>query len=401
VSKKSLISLSFGSFAIGMTEFTMMGVLPDVAQSIGADIPTAGNFISLYALGVVIGAPLLVLFSTKYPQKQVLLFLMGLFVVFNGLFTLMPSYELMIFTRFLAGLPHGAFFGVATVVGAGLAEKGKEAQAISIIFTGMTIANLLGVPLGTYIGHHFSWRFTYIAITLCGVVTMWAIKQWLPVIAHTTKGFLFHQLNYFKTGKAWVIILMVSIGTGGMFAWMSYIAPLMTDVAHLPADRVPYIMILVGLGMVVGNIVGGKIADNMTPIYALMISLAVMGTCLAIVFFTTHLGGWLCYFMTFITGAAAFCIGSPIQIILIQSAKGAETMAAAGGQASFNIGNTLGAYLGGLPIVYGLGYEYASFVGICLASSGMIIAFCYWYFYVRTIAPTGNTPTHEGVLIRE
>jgi DHA1 family arabinose polymer transporter-like MFS transporter len=371
--KKSLISLAFGSFAIGMTEFTMMGILPDIAKDLSVDIPTAGHLIAIYALGVVIGAPILVLFTSKYPPKKVLLSLMLLFLVFHVLFTLAPDYYSLMFTRFMSGLPHGAFFGVGSVVATRLADKGKEAQSIAIMFTGMTIANLIGVPLGTYIGHAYSWRWTYLFVTLCGAATMAAIYFWLPSMKASFKGNAFKQLDYFKKPLAWILIAMISIGTGGLFAWMSYIAPLMTEVAHLESGRVPFIMVLVGLGMVFGNILGGKLADNTSPIKASIICFTSMAVCLVLVYFTIHLPG-MAYFWAFTTGLISFTLGSPLQMVLINSAKGFETIAAAGGQASFNLGNTFGAYFGGLPIAAGFAYNSPLLVGIGMALSGAFIA---------------------------
>jgi DHA1 family arabinose polymer transporter-like MFS transporter len=371
--KKSLISLAFGSFAIGMTEFTMMGILPDIAKDLSVDIPTAGHLIAIYALGVVVGAPILVLFTSKYPPKNVLLSLMFLFLVFHILFTLAPEYYSLMVARFMSGLPHGAFFGVGSVVATRLADKGKEAQSIAIMFTGMTIANLLGVPLGTYIGHNYSWRWTYLFVTLCGAATMAAIYFWLPALKASFKGNALKQLDYFKKPLAWILIAMISIGTGGLFAWMSYIAPLMTEVAHLEPGRVTFIMILVGLGMVFGNILGGKLADNTSPIKASAICFATMALCLVLVYFTIHLPG-MAYFWAFTTGLISFTLGSPLQMVLINSAKGFETIAAAGGQASFNLGNTFGAYFGGLPIAAGFAYNSPLLVGVGMAISGALIA---------------------------
>ncbi len=371
--KKSLVSLAFGSFAIGMTEFTMMGILPDIAKDLAVEIPTAGHLIAIYALGVVVGAPILVLFSSKFPPKKVLLFLMFLFLVFNGLFTIAPEYYSLMLTRFLSGLPHGAFFGVGSVVATRLADKGKEAQSIAVMFTGMTIANLIGVPLGTYIGHNYSWRLTYLFVSLCGAATMAAIYFWLPALGTQFKGNVFKQLDYFKSSLAWILIAMISIGTGGLFAWMSYIAPLMTEVAHLDPARVPFIMVLVGLGMVFGNLLGGKLADSTTPIKASIICFTAMAICLVLVYFTIEIPG-MAYFWAFTTGMISFTLGSPLQMVLINSAKGYETIAAAGGQASFNLGNTFGAYFGGLPIVAGFAYNSPLLVGIGMALSGALIA---------------------------
>ena len=190
---KGLLALAFGGMAIGMTEFTMMGILPDIAQDLEVSIPKAANLIALYALGVVVGAPTLILFSNKYPPKTMLMILMLMFILFNGLFSIAPSYSTLSISRFAAGLPHGAFFGVGSVVATNLAKKGKEAQAIAIMFTGMTLANLIGVPIGTYVGHNFSWRITYGIISLLGLITFFALLFWMPKVHQKSKTNLFHS----------------------------------------------------------------------------------------------------------------------------------------------------------------------------------------------------------------
>ena len=371
--QKSLLALAMGGLAIGMTEFTMMGVLEDFANDLNISIPTAGNFISMYAMGVMVGAPTLIMATSKYSPKKVLIFFMLLFTIFNALFVVAPSYNTLMIARFMSGLPHGAFFGVGSVVAAQLATKGKEAQAISIMFAGLTFANLVGVPLGTKLGQVFSWRLTFGIISSLGLFTMLAISLWVPNLKNTNKGSLTEQLSFFKKWEAWVLILMISIGTSGLFAWISYISPLMTNVADLPKAKVPIIMTLIGLGMFVGNFIGGKLADTMSPNKAAIISFSAMALCLVVVYFTSH-NEIMAYVMSFITGLIAFTIGSPIQMMLIKNGKGSETLAAAAGQASFNVGNALGAFLGGIPIAMGLGYNSQLWVGFIMASVGAIIA---------------------------
>ncbi|WDF70246.1 MFS transporter [Sphingobacterium oryzagri] len=379
---KALIALALGGLAIGMTEFTMMGILPDIARDLEMDIPTASNLIALYALGVVVGAPTLVAFTSNYSPQRVLLFLMLLFFIFNGIFAIAPDKFLLLTSRFIAGLPHGAFFGVGSVVAARLAKPGKEAQAISMMFTGMTIANLAGVPLGTYVGHHFSWRITYGVISVLGLVTFLAIYFWMPKIEANKDNKIMKQIGYFARWDAWLMVAVIAIGTGGLFAWISYIAPLVTEVSKLDPDRVPLIMVLIGLGMFFGNIIGGKLSDTISPSKAAILSFSAMSICLVIVFFTAHITA-LAYPMAFITGMISFSIGSPLQMMLINNAKGAETFAAAAGQASFNIGNTLGAYLGAIPISLGFAYNYPSLIGVGMAAIGAVLAYIFLVKVVR------------------
>ena len=378
--KKGLLALALGGLAIGMTEFTMMGILPDIAKDINVQIPEAAHLIALYALGVFVGAPILVLITSKYPPKKVLILLMLVFFVFNGLFAFAPNHWSMQIARFLSGLPHGAFFGVGSVVAAKMAPKGKEAQYISIMFTGMTVANLLGVPLGTYIGHNFSWRITYTIVCCLGLVTAAALYFWLPNIPADTSKAIAKQLSYFKKKEAWILVVLISIGTGGLFAWISYIAPLVTNVSGLPAGKVPFIMILVGLGMFFGNLIGGKLADSISPTKAAMICFGSMAVCLILVYFTSTIE-WTAYPMAFITGLVSFTIGSPIQMMLIRTAHGSETLAAAAGQASFNMGNTIGAFFGGIPITMGYAYNTPVLVGCGLAVMGVLIT----YYFYKTI----------------
>lgn len=378
---KGLIALAFGGLAIGMTEFTMMGILQDIAKDQNIEIPQAGHFIALYALGVVVGAPLLTIAMGKMNPKKTLMWLMILFTIFNALFTIAPEYYTLSISRFLAGLPHGAFFGVGSVVASQLAQKGKEAQAISIMFTGMTLANLAGVPLGTYIGHHYSWRITYGIITLLGLATYLAIYLWLPKMDNGLSGNMVKQLNYFKQWKAWLIVAIISIGTGGLFSWISYISPMVTKVGGLEESKVPLIMILVGLGMFFGNLLGGKLADSISPTKAAMACFTSMALTLVVVYFTAHIE-MMSYVMAFVTGLVAFTTGSPLQMMLINSAKGSETLAAAAGQASFNIGNSFGAYFGGIPITLGFAYNAPVLVGVGMA----LIGTCLSYVYLKKFA---------------
>lgn len=376
---RGLVALAFGGLAIGMTEFNMMGILMDIAHDTGISIPKASNLIALYALGVVVGAPTLVALTAKLPPKKVLFFLMILFFIFNGLFAVAPNQFTLFTSRFIAGLPHGAFFGVGSVVAASLAKPGKEAQAIAVMFTGMTIANLAGVPIGTYVGHHFSWRITYGLISFLGLVTAFAIYFWLPS-RKVPENNIKKQISYFKRSEAWLIISIISIGTGGLFAWISYIAPMVTEVSGLKESKVPIIMFLVGLGMFFGNIAGGKLADTISPIKGAVTSFSAMAICLVFVYFISPIT-WAAYPMAFITGLISFSIGPSLQMMLINSAKGSETFAASAGQAAFNVGNTLGAYLGAIPISLGFAFNTPILVGVGMAGIGSCLAVIYLFSY--------------------
>ncbi|WP_395091840.1 MFS transporter [Vaginella massiliensis] len=380
---KSILALAIGALGIGMTEFTMMGVLENFANDLAISIPQAGHFISIYALGVFIGAPVLVMLTSKHPPKKVLMFFMMLFFVFNLMFTIAPNYISLYIARFFSGLPHGAYFGVGTVVAAYLAPKGKEASYISYMFAGLSFANLAGVPLGTFIAQLSSWRISFGLIALIGLLAILAIHFWVPTIVVDKNVSLKSQLSFFKTWKAWTLIVMISIGTAGLFAWISYISPLVTKVGRLPESQLPIIMILVGMGMFIGNLVGGKLSDRISPNKAAITSFTLMCIILIINYFMAGIGV-MNYVLSFLTGLIAFTVGSPIQMMLINNAKGAETLAASAGQASFNLGNALGAYLGGLPIIFGYGYQSPLVVGAIMAISGALIAVIFYKLNNKT-----------------
>lgn len=223
--KKNILPLALGGLGIGTTEFVIMGILPDVAQSLQISIPQAGHLISAYALGVVIGAPILVAMSSQHPPKKILTYLMVLFTIFNGLSALAPNYWTALILRFLSGLPHGAFFGVGTVVATRLAAPGKQAQSIAMMFTGLTIANLAMVPLVTYIGHEFNWRIAFGIVGILGLITLLTLKLWLPDLPRLSSGTGRTEFAFLKSKQAWHVMLITAIGFGGLFAWFSYITP--------------------------------------------------------------------------------------------------------------------------------------------------------------------------------
>lgn len=372
--KKSLIALSLGGLTIGITEFVMMGLLPDIASDMNVSIPVAGYLISAYALGVVIGAPLLVILGRNFPPKKMLLILALMLTVFNALSIIAPNYNFLFASRFLSGLPHGAFFGVGAVVASRLADKGKEAQAISIMFSGLTLANLVGVPIGTYIGHHLIWRYTFVLIAFVGLLTFLFISLWMPVLEKSGDVNMKTQLKFFKKTEAWLIIGITAIGFGGLFAWISYIAPLLINISGFLPEDVSYILILAGLGMVVGNFVGGILADKYSPAPTVLALLFIMVVDLMMVYFFSF-NQYASLLFTFLTGAISFSVIAPIQMLMIKTAKDAEMIASASLQGSFNIGNALGAFLGGLPLAAGYSYASPNLIGVGMAIIGMIITF--------------------------
>ncbi|CAL65727.1 MFS transporter [Christiangramia forsetii] len=370
--KKALLALAIGGFGIGMTEFVIMGILPEVAEALSITIPQAGHFISAYALGVVVGAPLLTAFGNKWPPHKVLMALMIWFTIFNTLSAFSNSYTLLLITRFLSGLPHGAFFGIGAVVAGKLAKPGKDAQAIAMMFTGLTVANVIGVPLGTWLGQNFEWGVAFLAVGVVGILAILSVKFWMPELPKTKSNGFKKDIKVLKKPELWMVILLTTIGTGGFFAWYSYIAPLITDVAGHEENIVSYAMILAGLGMVAGNFIGAKLAEMFRPIYAVIIALVCMVIALISNTFLAYdqIGVLI---MTFILPLIAFCIATPIQMAVINSAKGSEMLGSSLNQSAFNMGNASGAYLAGLPIAYGYGIVSAQYVGAAMAGIGIFI----------------------------
>ncbi|WP_422355139.1 MFS transporter [Roseivirga pacifica] len=371
--KKALIALAIGGFGIGMTEFVIMGILPDVAEALNISIPKAGHFISAYALGVVVGAPILTGIGGKWPAHKVLLVLMLWFTIFNTISAFANSYTSLLIARFLSGFPHGAFFGIGAVVAGKLADKGKAAQSIAVMFSGLTLANLIGVPLGTYFGHHFHWNIAFMIVGVIGILAMVGIYYWMPELPQSSKQGMRKDFGALKRAEIWLVILLTTIGTGGFFAWYSYIAPLITEVAGYPENAVGYAMVLAGGGMVIGNIVGAKVADKYSPINAVIIFLSLMVVALVVNTLVAH-NQIAVMVMTFLIGGLAFCIASPIQMTMINSAKGSEMLGSSLNQSAFNMGNASGAYLAGLPIAMGYGFTSADLVGAAMAGGGIIIA---------------------------
>lgn len=376
--KKSLLALALGGLGIGVTEFTIMGMLPDVAKDLQVSIPEAGYLISAYALGVVVGAPLLVVGLNKFSPTKILIILMALFTIFNGLSIIAPDYNFLLASRFIAGLPHGAFFGVGSVVASRLADKGKEAQAVATMFSGLTIANLLGVPIGTYIGHHYSWRYTFLLIAFIGILTILALKLWMPQTEpKATKENPWQDFSIFQNSNIWFMVLIFSLGPGALFAWISYIAPLMSEVSGISNSYLPYIMILAGLGMFVGNLIGGMLTDKFSPSTVVISVMGLQIVCMLLIYFTAS-NALANLLMTFLTGVATFALVPSLTLLLLNSVKSdAEMLVASLGPACFNIANALGAYFGGLPLDHGFGYTSPVLVGALMSLAGILITVLY------------------------
>lgn len=384
---KRVMPLAIGGLAIGTTEFAIMGLLPDMAETLHISIPQAGLLISAYALGVVVGAPILIASSLRYPPKKVVFFLMILFTIFNGLSAIAPNYATMLPIRFLSGLPHGAFFGVGTVIAARLAGKGREARYIALMFAGLTFANLAMVPLVTYIGHTYHWRWYFAIVTLIGLLTLLFIYLWLPAMEGKSSIDLKAEMQFLRRKETWYVLLITAIGFGGLFAWFSYITPLMTNVSGIAPDNMAYIMMLAGLGMFLGNFLGGVLTDKIGAPQTASTMLLLMTAALLIVFFFSEITP-LSVVMVFLCGGLSMSVSSPLNMMIMKAAPGSEMMAAAFMQAAFNVANSAGAFFGGIPLDMGLDYTYPSLVGMVMAFIGLIICIGY-----RTRFKTRQTTT--------
>ncbi|SFJ10219.1 MFS transporter, DHA1 family, inner membrane transport protein [Amycolatopsis sacchari] len=368
----ALLALAIGAFGIGTTEFVMMGVLPQAAADFGVSIPSAGYLITGYALGVVVGAPLLTAVAVRLPRKTMLLAMMALFTLGNLLFALSPNQEFGVLFRFLAGLPHGAFFGAGAVVASSLVKPGDRAKAVSMMFLGLTLANVVGVPLGTLLGQQVGWRATFGVVALIGVLALAAIAKLVPHQGRPAEASLRSELAAFRRPQVWLALAIVTVGMGGVFASLSYVTPMLTDVAGYSPHNVTLLLALAGVGMTIGNLLGGRLADRalMPSLYVALFALAAV---LAIFTLTAHskIGAAVTIFAVGVTG---FMIGPMMQTRIMQKAGGTPSLVSAAVQSAFNIANSIGAYLGGLVIAGGLGLVAPNLVGAILSVLGLSIA---------------------------
>lgn len=367
--KKSLIALAFGTLGFGIAEFTMMGILPYVARDLNISIPVAGHFISAYALGVCAGAPMLIV-ARKRPLKHILLVLMALMLVGNLGAAMAPDYWLLLAARFISGLPHGAYFGVASIVAGKLADEGKSSEAVSIMIAGMTVANLFGVPLGTSLSHMLSWRVTFLLVGCWGLIVLYYIWRWVPVIEGLKDTGFKGQFRFLKTPAPWLILGATALGNGGVFCWYSYITPLLTNVSGFSAESVTALMVLAGFGMVVGNLVSGRLSDRYTPGKVGTVVQGMICILLLMIFFLSP-NPWCSAILMALCTAGLFAVSSPEQVLIIRVAPGGEMLGGACVQIAFNLGNAIGAYVGGLALSGG--YRYPALAGVPFALVGFVL----------------------------
>ncbi|GEL48608.1 putative permease of the major facilitator superfamily protein [Cellulomonas hominis] len=367
-----LLALALGGFSIGTTEFTTMGLLPQIADDLQVSIPTAGHVITAYALGVVVGAPLLTTVAARMDRRTLLLVLMAAFTVGNVLSALAPTAGWLVAARFAAGLPHGAFFGVGAAMGAHVAGPGRRGQAVATMMAGLTIANVVGVPLSTVLGQAFGWRAAFVAVGALGLATLAALWRFVPGLAVADGVSVRTEVRALRNARLWVVCAAGAIGFGGMFAVYSYVAPLLTDVTGVAEATVPLVLALFGVGMTVGTLLGGRLADRSVPRTVL---LGFATTIVALVLIAV-VAQWVVPGVLAVValGVTSQVLGIALQSWLMDLSPQAPSLGAALCHSALNVGNAAGAWAGGVVIAAGLGYLAPAWVGAGLTAAGLVIA---------------------------
>ena len=368
----AIFALAVGGFAIGTTEFAIMGLLQEMVTDLGVSVPDGGHIISAYALGVVVGAPVLAALGARIPHKKMAVGLMMLFTVGNLSSFFAPDYQWLLVTRFLSGLPHGAFFGVAAVIAASLVAPTRRARAISMVMLGLSIANVVGVPFATWLGQQAGWRWMFVMVGTIGLLTVALTARYVPLKAVHPEASIRRELGALRRIQVWLALLVGTVGFGGFFAVYAYISPTMTNLSGFDASVLPLIVGLYGLGNVVGNIAGGRLADRsvMGSIYAIL-----LGTVLILAGYA-----WLVQYkagalvLVFLVGTIGSMLVPPLQTRLLDASPGAQSLASSLNHSALNMANALGALLGGLVIAWGWGYRAPAVVGAVLALLGLGIA---------------------------
>ncbi|WP_408897701.1 MFS transporter [Nocardioides sp. R1-1] len=388
----ALLALAIGGFGIGLTEFVIMGLLPEVADDFAVSETTAGYLISGYALSVAVGAIAVTLALTRVPRKSALLGLMVLFVLGNLISALAPTYGVMMTGRVVAALCHGAFFGIGSVVAAQLVAPERKASAIAFMFGGLTLANVLGVPLGTFLGQAAGWRSTFWAITVIGVLAFAGIAALVPAArgaAANATASVRSELAAFRSPQVWLSIVVTVLGYGGMFGGFTYIAFTLTEVSDFAAGAVPWLLVLFGVGLFAGNVWGGRAADR-DLVRTLLVVLAALTVVLA-AFALSAASKPLTVLALLLMGGVGFATVPGLQMRVMHYASAAPTLASGANIAAFNVGNALGAWLGGVTLAAGLGYTSPLWAGAAITALGLVV------LVVAAKAPGGEFRPAAGV----
>ncbi|MFJ2826329.1 MFS transporter [Streptomyces sp. NPDC087263] len=369
----ALLALAVGAFGIGTTEFVMMGLLPDVAGDLHISIPTAGHLVSAYALGVVIGAPLLAAATARMSRRKVLIALMLLFVAGNALSALAPDYNWLLAARFLSGLPHGAFFGVGAVVATSLVAPERKARSVSLMFLGLTVANIVGVPVATLMGQQLGWRSTFLGVSVIGLLAVVSLAFLVPHDGtHAPAAGLRGELAALRSLPVWLALGTTVAGFGALFAAYSYITPMLTDAAGYADSSVTLLLALFGVGATAGNLLGGRLADRSMrgTLFGGLVSLAVV-----LALFPVLMGAaWSAPLAVVLLGTAAFVTSTPLLMMVMEKASSAPSLASSANQAAFNLANAGGAWIGGLVLAAGFGVTSPALAGAALAVLGLGVA---------------------------
>ncbi len=400
---RALLSLAIGSFGIGMTEFVVMGLLPQIAADLHPAafaaspedaIAQSGWLITLYALGVVVGAPTIAASVAKYPRHRVMLALAAALTLFNALTFVLPTFELVAASRFLAGLPHGAYFGIGALVAADVLGPGNRAKGVAFVLTGLTIANVVGVPAGTFLGQQFGWRVAFMIVAAIFALATVMIALSVPPHEGDPGRTLRAELGAFRIGQVWLTLGIGAIGFGGFFAAYSYIASIVTDVAGSPEWVVPLILILMGVGMTVGNLVGGHLADVDLK-RTMLVGLVALIAAQVLLALTAQWIFALALFV-FAVGFVSSVLSPAIQTRLMDVAGDNQSIAAALNHSALNIGNASGAFFGGLVIAAGWGFVAPVWVGVALAAGGLVLAVISFRVEARRRAPVPVRTTGDS-----
>lgn len=362
----ALLALMCSAFGIGTTEFVVSGLLPEIGDEMHVSLSTAGLLISGYALGVVVGGPLATAAGTRLPRKHMLVILMLLFIAGNVIAAAGATYGLLMLGRIVSAVCHGAFFGVAAVVAADLVAPDKRSRAIAMVFTGLTVANVVGSPLGTFIGQEFGWRATFLMITGIGLVSLIGIVTLVPAQPRPAETSLRRELAEFRNPQVWLAVAIAGLTIGALFAAYSYVAPLMTEVAGFPSGALTGLLVLFGVGLVIGNLLGGRFADR-AQVPTLLVTTALLAAVLVAFTFTAH-ARIPAAITLMLVGATGFAAVPAFMTRAIDKAKGAPTLASTVAASGANLGISIGAFTGGLTIDAGLGYTAPIWVGAVMAA---------------------------------
>lgn len=371
--KKSLIALAVPTFCLGIAEFGMMGFLDDVARGLQIDVVRAGRLISSYSLGVAVGAPGLILLR-RWPMKRLLLLLVAMMFAGNLCAALSPSFLMLLCSRFFAGLPHGAFFGAGAIVAERLAPEGKKAMAVAVMVGGMTVANVVGVPLATFLANALNWRLAFAVVAFGSLVSFMGIRRWVPRMAPLPDTGIKGQFAFLREPGPWLIYAGVFFGQASVYCWLSYISPIMTEVARFPQAAMSWIMVVVGLGMVVGNALTGRLADRYPAALVTGVTTALLLIIMPAVYFLAPYK-LPSVVLAFLATACLFGLGGPLQYLIVRYARGGEMLGGAGIQIAFNVSNAVSASVGGMVINLGFGLASPALVGIPFAAIGAAALF--------------------------